>query len=74
MKKTQGLRTGADASGAGLQSRVDVSDPGVQGWGWRGRGTAPQPYMAPALLASRTAVEAIYAREVRAEVGSIHGA
>lgn len=46
----------------------------VQEFGWPGHGIAAQPYMRPALLDSRSAVEAVYAREVSNEVGSIRGA
>lgn len=63
-----------ESSGEEVSILSDLVYAPVQEFGWPGHGIAAHPYMRPALLDSRSAVEAVYAREVSNEVGSIHGA
>jgi len=64
----------AESSAGEVTISTDLVYAPVQEFGWPGHGIAAQPYMRPALLDSRSAVEAAYARDVSKEVGSIHGA
>jgi hypothetical protein len=64
----------AESSGTEVSVMSDLVYAPVQEFGWPGHSIAAQPYMRPALLDSRSAVEAVYARDVSKAVGSIRGA